>query len=365
MSTRILASAQAQIRAGEYYEAHQKLRTLANRYIKTAGPTALASPANVQKTLDLLSSGAAALLDTNQAAAASSGADLVGYLLDVYDRYRLPPADHPASPDAAADVGTRWRTEYPTYKRAVTDLLVKLPARGPLRGDLVRRYVAWSTKYVQRLWILDHTGQLAGQTVSHLPPHVIAGDPEVHHWAGTLLGDDGHYVAAEAHLLLGIPASAGRLGRYLAEWSAHATAVDDPGQLAARAVLQYLALNRPHAAYTALDAFVAALDYSSAGMDDPLTVHRPTSPILDFCQLLLLAVERRATNVFTRLRREYPVVWGQSEATVNQVGGITIRGCESISYYGANSRPRTLVAQTQRDSSGTRLTSLCTKCLTL
>ncbi|KAK3067051.1 hypothetical protein LTR53_016302, partial [Teratosphaeriaceae sp. CCFEE 6253] len=71
---KVLARQKAKIEEGDYYEAHQQIRTLVNRYVKSSDYTS---------AVDLLSSGAALLLKAGQG---GSGADLCNYLIEVYQK---------------------------------------------------------------------------------------------------------------------------------------------------------------------------------------------------------------------------------------------------------------------------------------
>lgn len=67
------------IEEGHYYEAHQQLRTIANRYVKSK---------DWSSAVELLTPGALALLKAGQG---GSGADLCVYLMEVYDKAEYVP----------------------------------------------------------------------------------------------------------------------------------------------------------------------------------------------------------------------------------------------------------------------------------
>ncbi|RKP39870.1 hypothetical protein BJ085DRAFT_15218 [Dimargaris cristalligena] len=303
MSARLLTSAKAQMAAGEYYEAHQRLRTLANRYMKAVGQeesTQADPPVKVSQTIDLLVEGARTFLEHNQT---SSAADLIAYVLDIYGR-------------------SAWWTRYAADKQRLTVLLMQMPASEPQRPRLLKGLLNWSTK---------------GSTWK-LPAYLSAGDPDLHHLLGTRLAQDRLFEAAEAHLLLGIHDSAPRLAQLMHTWAAQSTTAmpDEPmadsGLFAARAVLPYLALHKPNSASYFMETYLAEnpphdASASNGGgpggalANDPLAQYQTlaSSPMAHFCQLLLLAVERQAKEVFLKLRREYPVQWGASSEAANQL----------------------------------------------
>src|ERR1700710_3109790 len=67
------------VKDGDFYEAHQQLRVISARYTKQQ---------NYEAAIDILSSGAKALLDAGQG---GSGGDLCLLLLDVYGKAELKP----------------------------------------------------------------------------------------------------------------------------------------------------------------------------------------------------------------------------------------------------------------------------------
>jgi len=71
------------IEEGQFYEAHQQLRVIASRYVKSS---------QYDQAIDLLSSGAQLLLKAGQG---GSGGDLCMFLMDVYNKAEV-------KPDAAA-----------------------------------------------------------------------------------------------------------------------------------------------------------------------------------------------------------------------------------------------------------------------
>ncbi|KAI9672203.1 MAG: hypothetical protein M1831_002017 [Alyxoria varia] len=76
-----IARQKQRISEGQYYEAHQQLRVITSRYLKS-------NPPNYDAAIDLLSSGALALFDAGQG---GSGGDLCLYLVDVYKQAELKP----------------------------------------------------------------------------------------------------------------------------------------------------------------------------------------------------------------------------------------------------------------------------------
>lgn len=156
-----------------------------------------------------------------------------------------------------------------------------------------------------------------------------AGDPELHHVAGTTYaegealthtGDQrrhAHHDAenepydAERHLILGTRDSPEYLARFEYEWYTEDESHTAP-LYAARAVLPYLTTGNVRAANKSLLLFTSRLsqangslgvqEVSSASSD--LRVY-PSLPLLNFLGLLLLAVQRGSADLFRQLRSHY------------------------------------------------------------
>lgn len=123
------------IAEGQYYEAHQQLRVIAARYVKQS---------NWPAATDILFSGAQSLLKAGQG---GSGGDLCIFLLDVFNKGEVKP-----------DAGSKGK---------LLSLLRAFPKDEPTRKKFVNEMIGWSSK------------------LGDYP----AGDPEIHHVAGTLYAD--------------------------------------------------------------------------------------------------------------------------------------------------------------------------------
>ena len=245
------------IEEGDYYEAHQQLRTIANRYIKSK---------DWKAAIDILSHGASLLLKAGQG---GSGADLCNYLIEVYGKAELQP-----------DV---------TNKARLLGLLRSFPPNEPAKRKFVGGIVEWSSKH------------------SEFP----AGDPELHHVIGTLFAEEGEVYDAERHLTLGTSDSAGIFSGMEYHWYAS----DEPStasHYAARAVFPYLLVGNTRAANKALLLFTSKLSTSHPGLgvqsiSSPSCDIRiyPSLPLLNFLGLLLLAVQRGSSDLFKQLKSHY------------------------------------------------------------
>lgn len=138
-----------------------------------------------------------------------------------------------------------------------------------------------------------------------------AGDPELHHVAGSLYAEEHEAYEAERHLVLGTKDSAEILTRMEYEWYKE-NETHTAGIYASRAVLPYLLLANVRAANTAYRTFTSALveDNKGLGVQDvssnTLDIRIfPSLPLLNFLGLLLLAVQRGNPDMFNQLQSKY------------------------------------------------------------
>ncbi|KAF2720560.1 DUF410-domain-containing protein [Polychaeton citri CBS 116435] len=266
---KVIARQQTKIEEGDYYEAHQQLRTIANRYVKSS---------DFPSAVDLLSSGASLLLKAGQG---GSGADLCVYLIEVYNKAEM-------KPDTA-------------NKARLLSLIRSFPPNEPAKKKFVGGIVEWSSKF------------------GEFP----AGDPEIHHVIGTTYAAEGDVYDAERHLALGTSDSAQVLSDIEYEWYS----TDEPStapHYAARAVFPYLMIGNTRAANKALLLFTSKLSTAHPGLgvqsiSSPSADIRiyPSLPLLNFLGLLLLAVQRGGSDVFKQLNSHYSshlkeVQWGDA-----------------------------------------------------
>ncbi len=139
-----------------------------------------------------------------------------------------------------------------------------------------------------------------------------AGDPELHHVAGSIYAEEHEAYEAERHLVLGTKDSAEVLARLEYEWfkedEAHTAAL-----YAGRAILPYLLTANLRAANTCYRIFTSALvrdkqdqlgaqEVSSSTADIRVF---PSIPLLNFLGLLLLAVQRGGADLYRQLATKY------------------------------------------------------------
>lgn len=138
-----------------------------------------------------------------------------------------------------------------------------------------------------------------------------AGDPELHHVAGSIYAEEHDTYEAERHLVLGTKDSAEVLTNMEYKWYKEDDSHTAP-QYAARAVLPYLLVANVRAANAAYRAFASSLasDNKDLGVQDVSSQNSdirvfPSLPLINFLGLLLLAVQKGSPDLFRQLRNKY------------------------------------------------------------
>ncbi|KAI9847843.1 MAG: hypothetical protein M1837_001736 [Sclerophora amabilis] len=256
---KIIARSQQRITEGQFYEAHQQLRVIAARYVKQR---------NFEAAIDILFSGAQALLKAEQG---GSGGDIGLTLIEAYNDAELKP-----------DSGNKGK---------LLSLLRLFSPEEPTRKRFITEMIGWSSKY------------------GEFP----AGDPELHHVIGTLYAEEHEAYEAERHLVLGTRDSPEYLARLEYDWYSE----DEPhtaASYAARAVLPYLLIGNVRNATQSLQLFTSRLsdlhknlavqNVSSASSD--MRVY-PALPLVNFLNLVLLAIRRGSADLFRQLNSHYAI----------------------------------------------------------
>lgn len=250
----------------EFYEAHQTIRTIVNRYVRSRQFT----PA-----LDLLAQGSAILAKNKEYASAT---DLILYMILVYQ-------------DAGISCLDKER------KMKLIELISLLPDTDPALSDLAKASIAWSKA----------TDELT------------FGDSSLHHLFGCkLLGavtsqaldemQHKMFAVAELHLALGTFESLPVYVDYLFQWYLQSGAGADPGQFLARAVFNYAYLKNLQFLNSAIDRFVALYqrECSPVMEQDGLVIVFPDLPLLVFLQLLAATLAKAdAGGKFMKLLNHY------------------------------------------------------------
>ncbi|KAK9448840.1 uncharacterized protein V1518DRAFT_418354 [Limtongia smithiae] len=297
MSARLektIARVRQRIADGQFYEAHQALRTVAARYVKAE---------DYDQAIELLFHGARELLVAGQG---GSGGDLASYMITTYKSAKVP---------------------VDTTSKARAVLLFNLfHPEEPRRKEFVHDVIQWSA-----------TG-----TVPY-------GDPELFHIIGTAYANEDLPYDAEKMLLLGTKDSAAVLAQLLYDWSAEDPDVELAPFYISRAVLGYLTVGNIRDARHALDVFISRLVASprltplapavrvvSTASGGELNVF-PDLPLLNFFDLLIRSCQRRSPDMFRRLRFRYKSVIsdaGAFDEALDRIGdvffGIKVRNQGNI-----------------------------------
>ena len=136
-----------------------------------------------------------------------------------------------------------------------------------------------------------------------------AGDPELHHVAGSLYAEEHEPYDAERHLVLGTRDSPEVLARMEYTWYRENES-HPAGQFAGRAVIPYLLVGNVRGANASLRLFTEALVKDGSGslaaqdVGGGVTVF-PSIPLLNFLSLLLLAVQRGSADLYRQLITKY------------------------------------------------------------
>ncbi|KAI1663045.1 DUF410-domain-containing protein [Daldinia decipiens] len=264
---KIIARLQQRISEGQFYEAQQQTRVVAARYTKAA---------NWDAAINILYNVAQSLLKAGQG---GSGGDLCVLLVDTYKQAEL-------KPDAV------------TKGRLLTCLRL-FNSEEPTRKKYIGEIITWSSKFGE----------------------YPAGDPELHHVAGSLYAEEHEPYDAERHLLLGTKDSAEVLARLEYEWfkedDAHTAAL-----YAARGVLPYLLTGNIRSANACYRLFTSALSQDKQGQLNVQDVSSnsvdirvyPSIPLLNFLGLLLLAVQRANPDLYKQLHSKYSTLLAEVES---------------------------------------------------
>ncbi|WLF81133.1 hypothetical protein PVL30_004930 [Lodderomyces elongisporus] len=275
---------QTKIDSGSFYEAHQTIRTITNRYVKAKQYT---------EARDLLYQGATILTKNKEYASAS---DLINYLIQVYDEEELKITDKDAK-----------------YK--LIELISNLPNDDPSLNDLANASISWS----QKSSVCEKFG-----------------DSDLHHLFGVKLlsslenDADNNGVAArdaeqksklfaiaELHLVLGTFESVPIYVSYLAK-TAQINKDIDPGVFLSRAVINYAYLKNIKFVKEAQTLFFEKIKgyVGKEGEVIKSVEYFENYPLLNFIQLLVQTIQKEpSTNgqKFLKLYDHYKLLLKQRE----------------------------------------------------
>ncbi|CDF87251.1 BN860_02190g1_1 [Zygosaccharomyces bailii CLIB 213] len=265
---RTLQRFRSKIEAGDFYEAHQTLRTIANRYVRAK---------SYQDAIDLISEGSFSFLKAGQG---GSGTDLVFYLLEVYDLAQVTVNDSSVS--------------------RLVKLLVAIDPQEPNLKDVITGMNNWSIKFSDFKF----------------------GDPFLHNVIGTKLIEGGYPYDAERYLMLGTHESVQKYVNLIWEWFTQENDSASVGDFLSRLIFNYLFVSNIAWAYEARDKFLQLfVDKFSPEvqyMDKKgfkLFFFEQYAD-LNFLQLLLLTCQTKNKDLFVNLREHYS---GSSQKYTNEL----------------------------------------------
>lgn len=268
--TRTIARFQQRIDNKDFYEAHQTLRTICNRYVHAR---------NYDLAAEILAQGAAILANNHEYA---SAADLITYLVLVY-----------------ADAGYACLGPESKYRATVAQLVCLLPDTDPSLVDLAKTAMAWSQR----------------------EPEQKFGDASLHDVFGSKLlaaarlakTDDARqtlFAVAELHLILALALSMPVYVEFLHTWYSRSAAAD-PGPFLARAVINYAYLRNLKLVRGAIDLFLE------------LGTPETASDLMSFLRLLAATLSKaQSGEKFMKLYNHYKPVLAEHElvAPVEYIG---------------------------------------------
>lgn len=248
----------SRINNGEFYEAHQSVRTLATRYIKGK---------KFDDAYSLLFESAKTMLEKGQV---GSGSDLTLYLIEAF-----------ATGSKPADSVSRAQ---------LTTLLRLFPPTEPSLKQIGQEVTKWVS---------------ANSEFSN-------GDPELNHVLGVIFAKAGEAYEAEKYLLLGTRDSPAVLAGLLFEWYTEDSDRATAALYASRGTLGYLSIQNVRDARQFTSVYLDKLAASGVEFTDAKHDAAPDTirvseqhPLLTFLQLLVLTCQHKNTDMFRRLKVRY------------------------------------------------------------
>ncbi|ORX48970.1 DUF410-domain-containing protein [Piromyces finnis] len=243
----------ASIKEGKYYEAHQMLHSVSQRYVKQR---------KINDAIHLLHNGAKSLLNYDQE---GSAYDLFKRLINIYNNESVMVTEE--------SVGR------------LIDILNSFKSINNFTEDAMKLSIAWSIKF--------------GNTQF--------GDQSIHHAYGLKCLKEKKFYNAEMHFVFGNLDSAKALGIMDYQWSTEGY-TSDYGHFIARAILQYLAIKKLSNARTCLSSFCEKIKANKPDciIHNTNNVDLYSSSLLNYCQVLILIIERENTiEQYQQLNQKY------------------------------------------------------------
>lgn len=261
---RTITRFRAKINAGSYYEAHQTVRTITNRYVKAK---------QYSDAIDLLYQAASILAAKSEYASAT---DLIIYLLAVY-----------------SEAGITCDAAHKEYKMKLIELVSQLPQTDPALADLAKKATNWSQENTDNKF----------------------GDADLHHLFGlkflgairksTATNDEKSklFAIAELHCVLGTSETRDAYCQFLYDvWAING---GDPGIFMARGVLNYGYLENVTFAQEFVHQFIKLIGTKEFKEEGEIS-YNENYPLCNFAQLLVLTLAKEeAGSKFLKLLEHY------------------------------------------------------------
>lgn len=256
---RTLQRFKQKISEGDYYEAHQTLRTIANRNVRTK---------SYGDAIELLYHAAQILLKSSQPA---TGSDLTTYLLEIYDEAEIPV-------DSSS-------------KSKIIQLISLFTPDEPTLKNVSIQAINWTVKFGEYKF----------------------GDPYLHDVIGEkFLQNASLAYDAERHLILGTSASFPLYYKLIWTWYLEDPNSKNAGVYVSRLVLNYLFIENIKYANEALSKFIQDListktEFSSETLkesENEVFIFEDL-PLINFLQLLLVSVQTKNAPYYQKLKNRY------------------------------------------------------------
>lgn len=268
---RTLQRFQSRIDKGEFYEAHQTLRTISNRYINSK---------QYDEAINLVYEGALILLKNKEYA---SGSDLIMVLIDIYQ-------------EASKPIDTQ-------YKGKLIELINYLPNQETSLVDLSKKCINWSKSDTNKFG--DHDlHELFGIKFLN----------SIKDSTGTEEEKNKLFAYSELHLILGNISSLNNYIEFLYDWY-KVEPSQDPGIYLARAIINYSYLKNIDFVKQALTKFLNKLtkdkqDYETVIEGETTIYYYKEHKLINFLQLLVITLTKTPEdpnigNKFMKLYNNY------------------------------------------------------------
>lgn len=277
---RVIARFQKRIEEANFYEAHQTLRTIANRYVNSK---------SYPDAIQLITHGAQSFLSAKQG---GEGTDLIFYLLEVYDLAAMAVDD--------------------TSVARLIQLLVLINPQEPNLKDVVTGMNNWSIKFGDCKF----------------------GDAHLHNAIASKLLEAGFVYEAERYFMLGTTESRDKYVDLLWEWFTQSVedGEGDASTMAAdflgRLILNYLFIVNIDFAVKSKDQFITKLMKEFPQLEAEILEkgdsfkmwYFPQIPELNFIQLLLLTCQTKDKTLFLKLKEQYASISTKYQSQLEFLG---------------------------------------------